>query len=197
MKVSKWAVFVSQTGSEIVELSQALKLTPGYLFTNNISKLSNSSLEFLKENNVEIIKLPFRPTEEDYNNEILKKCNLVTLHGYLRILPASFIQNFKGNIYNGHPGLISSYPELKGKDPQIKAWEGKYREVGSVVHKVTEGVDEGAIVMQCSTVNTANTLDRMYNILKSTSFTCWITFLLQSKLLPLDKESVENLQYEA
>lgn len=193
MKVSKWAVFVSQTGSEVVELSEALGLTPGYLFTNNFNKLSSNTLRFLKENSVEVIRLPFRPSEEDYQSEILEKCNLVTLHGYLRILPAPFIQNFKGNIYNGHPGLISTYPELKGKDPQIKAWEGKYSKVGSVVHKVTEGVDEGAVVMQCSTVNTASTLDSMYSILKSTSFTSWFTFLISSKLLPLDKESIETL----
>ena len=105
-------------------------------------------------------------------------------------------KNFKGDIFNGHPGLISSYPELKGKDPQIKAWEGKYREVGSVVHKVTEGVDEGDIVMQCSTNNFAKSLDGMYRILKSTSFTCWISFLLKSKLLPLGKETIENLEFE-
>jgi folate-dependent phosphoribosylglycinamide formyltransferase PurN len=196
MKVSKWAVFVSQTGSEVVELSEALGLTPGYLFTNNYSKLASNTLKFLKENNVEVIKLPFRPTEDDYQSKILNKCNLLTLHGYLRILPASFIRNFKGSIYNGHPGLISSYPELKGKDPQIKAWEGKYREVGSVVHKVTEGVDEGDIVMQCSTNNFARSLDGMYRILKSTSFTCWVSFLLKSKLLPLGKETIENLEFE-
>jgi len=196
MKVSKWAVFVSQTGSEVVEVCNALNITPGYLLTNNFNKLSTNSLKFFKKNNVEIIKLPFRPTEESYTSKILNKCNLITLHGYLRILPASFIINFKGNIYNGHPGLISSYPELKGKDPQIKAWEGKYREVGSVVHKVTEGIDEGDIVMQCSTSNIARSLDSMYDILKSTSFTCWITFLLNSKLLPLGKETVENLEFE-
>ena len=27
----------------------------------------------------------------------------------------------KRNIYNGHPGLITQYPQLKGKDPQQKA----------------------------------------------------------------------------
>jgi len=122
MKVSKWAVFVSQTGSEVVEVCNALNITPGYLLTNNFNKLSANSLKFFKKNNVEIVKLPFRPTEESYHSEILNNCNLITLHGYLRILPASFIKNFKGSIYNGHPGLISSYPELKGKDPQIKAW---------------------------------------------------------------------------
>ena len=110
MKVSKWAVFVSQTGSEVVDLSEALGLTPGYLFTNNFSKLSSNSLKFLKENNVEVIKLPFRPTEEDYQSGIFKNCNFITLHVFLRTLPPSFIQNFTCNIFNGHLGLISSYP---------------------------------------------------------------------------------------
>jgi folate-dependent phosphoribosylglycinamide formyltransferase PurN len=51
---------------------------------------------------------------------------IVTLHGWLRVIPAYVCE--RSRIYNGHPGLITKYPELKGKDPQVRAFikEGKY-----------------------------------------------------------------------
>ena len=69
---------------------------------------------------------------------------IITLHGWLRIMPPEICNRYE--IYNGHPGLITKYPELKGKDPQMRAWEGDYEFCGSVLHRVTEGVDEGEII---------------------------------------------------
>lgn len=195
MKYSKWAVFVSQTGSEVVNISETLGICPGYLFTNNPKKLAEKTLRLIEENGIVLINMPFRPTEKDYENIIFKKVKLITLHGYLRILPAKFIKEFQGQIFNGHPGLISEYPDLKGKDPQIKAWEKRHRFVGSVVHKVTPEVDEGKIMLTCSTLNNASSLDNMYDLLKSTSFTCWVSFLFKNNLVPLDKEKKEDLRY--
>ena len=48
-------------------------------------------------------------------------------------------------IYNGHPGLITKYPELKGKDPQERSFK-QYETAGAVLHKVTAGVDEGDVI---------------------------------------------------
>jgi len=86
----------------------------------------------------------------------------------------------KYNIYNGHPGLITKYPELKGKDPQQRAWHDlhKYDTVGSVVHRVVEEIDAGE-VNTLSEISTANilTLDEMYKALRSTSLIAWSSFL--------------------
>jgi folate-dependent phosphoribosylglycinamide formyltransferase PurN len=40
--------------------------------------------------------------------------------------------------------------DLKGKDPQIRTWENinNYQFIGSVVHKVTPGVDEGPVLCE-------------------------------------------------
>jgi folate-dependent phosphoribosylglycinamide formyltransferase PurN len=69
------------------------------------------------------------------------------------------------------------YPELKGKDPQVRAWEGSYSTVGSVVHRVTPGVDEGEVQSAVFADNTATTLDEMYGILTETSLKSWIQFM--------------------
>ena len=84
-------------------------------------------------------------------------------------------------IYNGHPGLITEYPELKGKDPQVRAYEGikegKYPSAGAVIHKVVAGVDEGRIILQ-ERFNTFNLdLDGLFRTLRDRSLYMWCKFL--------------------
>ena len=87
----------------------------------------------------------------------------------------------KTYIYNGHPGLITEYPELKGKDPQIRAFEGinegKYNIAGAVLHRVTAGVDEGRIIME-ERFNTFQVeLEDLFRILRDRSLYMWVNFL--------------------
>ena len=73
---------------------------------------------------------------------------MVTLHGFLRILPPEICARYR--IYNGHPGLITLFPELKGKDPQAKVWwrhaDTPYRTHGHVIHEVVPEVDAGKVI---------------------------------------------------
>lgn len=177
MKVCKdWGVLISQTGSEVIAISKETGFLPSLLITNNIRKMPLETLNSLVELGVTVKEMPFRPTLEDYLIPELLEKKLITLHGFLRILPPAFFEQYSGELYNGHPGLINFFPELKGKDPQIRAWESSYVTVGSVVHKVTEGVDEGEIVRYSATPNTARSLDDMYNLLRGTSLDSWIRF---------------------
>jgi folate-dependent phosphoribosylglycinamide formyltransferase PurN len=81
--------------------------------------------------------------------------------------------------YNGHPGLITKYPELKGKDPQVRAFEGKYPVAGAVIHKVTAGVDEGRIIMEEYFNATQLDLDGLFRILRDRSLYMWSNLLKQ------------------
>ncbi len=171
-----WGVLVSQTGSEVIAIAKEIGFLPSLLVTNHISRIPQDNLRFFGENGVIIRTIPFRPALKDYLFLELLEKKLVTLHGFLRILPPELFSQFKGQLYNGHPGLITYYPELKGKDPQVRAWERKYETVGSVVHRVTEGVDEGEVVRFTSIPNTAQSLDEMFYILRSTSLQAWKNF---------------------
>jgi folate-dependent phosphoribosylglycinamide formyltransferase PurN len=172
----KWYCFCSQTGSEIVNLSKLINKTPVSIITNNYKKLSQSSIDYFQSNNIEIITLPFNPTLEDYQNLNIDKDSLITLHGYLRILPKEYCYEYSF-LYNGHPGLITEYFDLKGKDPQVKAFEKKYTKIGSVVHKVTPEVDEGQIITyDYTTINPNSSIDEYYNALKLTSINAWKKF---------------------
>ena len=140
---NKWIAFFSQTGAEIADLSENLGRWPDKIVKNKRSK----DLRTIDSRIVEkgFIELPNKPTPKKYKS-VLENKSIVTLHGWLRIMPPSICKNY--TIINGHPGLITKYPELKGKDPQMRAYQGKYKTIGSVLHNVTKGVDEGEVISE-------------------------------------------------
>lgn len=179
-----WTVFVSQSGKEVYDVCNSLDIVPKILVTNNPKKLREDVQVFLKKQGCELRVIPFNPLLDHYLQEDILNSRIITLHGYLRIIPSEFIQSYSPRkIYNGHPGLITEHEELKGKDPQIRAWEGQYRFIGSVVHEVTEGVDEGEIVQCASKINTATSLDSIYDLLRETSMEAWTRFFIKNLLV--------------
>ena len=108
-----WIAFFSQTGSEIVNISKALEREPDLIVTNE----RPDHLRKINEGIELCYVLPNKPTLADYEGVLSAYENpLITLHGWLRIVPEEIASEYE--IYNGHPGLITLYPELKGKDPQ-------------------------------------------------------------------------------
>ena len=120
--------------------------------------------------------MPSRPNVEDYE-EFFEGSDLITLHGYLRILPAEICRKYT-QIYNGHPALISHYPELKGLDKQEDVWfhKDKYPYIGSVIHQCTEELDAGQILYACQRENNVVSLDDAYLKLRTTSLRTWLEF---------------------
>jgi len=168
-----WIAFFSQTGSEIVNLQDALGRVPYLIVTND----RPDHLRKINEGIELCYHMPNKPTLEDYQEVLSKYDNpLVTLHGWLRIVPEEIADKYE--IYNGHPGLITLYPDLKGKDPQVKAWEARYKTIGSVIHKVTAGVDEGPVVLERAfNLERLLSLDNTFRILHNISTDLWIKFL--------------------
>jgi hypothetical protein len=155
MKFKHWIALFSQTGSEIADLSSALNKTPDFVITNADFDQVDSR-----------VNVDFRVNKEEAKTlDILENLDFNTDNTL---------------IYNGHPGLITKYPELKGKDPQERAWDNlhKYDVVGSVVHQVVEEVDAGEIVAkEFLSSSSLLTLDDTYSALKQTSFRAWYRFL--------------------
>jgi folate-dependent phosphoribosylglycinamide formyltransferase PurN len=174
----KWIAFFSQTGSEIVEIVNAIGKWPDVIVTNERPNSLRQIHPDIKES-TRLVTISNKPTQKELE-EVLEyyKEPLVTLHGWLRIMPAEICE--KHTIINGHPGLITEYPELKGKDPQIRAFNSKHEVMGCVLHKVTAGVDEGKIIAE-ERFNAYNiTEEEMWKVTRDRSMYLWVTFLKKS-----------------
>ena len=167
-----WVTLFSQTGAEIADIAESLGRWPDLIITNK----RPNHLRTIDSRIVEYgyTELPNIPTLEDIEN-VLEDNAIITLHGWLRIMPPDICEKYL--IYNGHPGLITKYPELKGKDPQVRTFEGKYPVAGAVIHKVVAGVDEGKVIME-EKFNAINlSLDELFRILRDRSLYMWTNFL--------------------
>ena len=91
-------------------------------------------------------------TREAYDRallDILQKyeAELVLLAGYMKIVTSVLVQAYPNRIMNIHPALLPAFP---GLDVQKKALEHGVKISGCTVHFVTEGVDEGPIIVQAA-----------------------------------------------
>jgi len=91
-------------------------------------------------------------SREAYDHELLDvlqrhDVELVLLAGYMKIVTRVLVDAFANRMMNIHPSLLPSFP---GLDVQKKAIEWGCKLAGCTVHFVTEGVDEGPIILQAA-----------------------------------------------
>lgn len=178
-KNKPWIVFFSQTGTEIVDLVEKIGRIPDRIITNERpSHLREINKQIFSWANIEQVVryTPNKPTVEDYERLLYKFDNpIITLHGWLRVIPPELCKKY--TILNGHPGLITEYPELKGKDPQIRAYKGKFKQAGCVIHRVTAGVDEGEVVLTEKFSIEKLEINDLFTRFRDTSLNMWVKFL--------------------
>lgn len=174
-----WVAIFSHTGKEIAEIARNTGRLPDVVLTDNLDMNTwdyrlqpTSSIPFR-------VHIPFDEKDDVFST--LRKPEyenaVITLHGFMKIIPKDLCDSRE--IWNGHPGLINYYSELRGKDPQEKTWENisSYQFIGSVVHRVTSIVDDAsAIHTYCMVNNTCNCKEELYNTLRRTSLVSWLQF---------------------
>ena len=81
--------------------------------------------------------------------EVLEKhhVELVLLAGYMKIVTGVLVNAYANRMMNIHPSLLPSFP---GLEVQKKAIDWGCKLAGCTVHFVTEGVDEGPIILQAA-----------------------------------------------
>lgn len=90
------------------------------------------------------------PSREAYDRVVVEHLKnqgveLVVLAGFMRLLSPYFVQSFPNRIMNIHPALSPAFAGLHG---QRQAFEYGVRFAGCTVHFVSEGCDEGPIIIQ-------------------------------------------------
>ena len=169
----KWYTLFSQTGSEIYQISERIGRYPDMILCNRQDGFESINEHLIGK--VPIIFTDKKPTVEEYLQHIPEDA-LVTMHGWLRIVPGEVCEN--RTIYNGHPGLITKWPELKGKDPQKKAFYSRHEIAGCVIHEAVAEVDAGKILKEGSIEIKGLPLDQVYSNLHDLSVDMWTEFLL-------------------
>ena len=137
------AIFVSGSGSTL----QALLDMQEYLCIGLVVTNKKKCLAVTKARRFGIPVLYFERTMTySQLNLILKtyKINSLFLAGFMKIVPADFLSEWVGHIFNIHPSLL---PKYKGLNAFERALEQK-DSTGASIHHVVEGVDEGEVILQ-------------------------------------------------
>jgi phosphoribosylglycinamide formyltransferase 1 len=71
--------------------------------------------------------------------------DLIALAGFMRIIPADFLERWRGRILNIHPSLLPKYKGLGTHDAVLRAGD---LSTGATVHLVTDELDSGEILGQ-------------------------------------------------
>lgn len=170
-----WITFFSQTGSDIYNVSQALKKEPDVIITNKpMDEIDTINPDLLDRYFDRILFLPKKPTIEEYQTAIPED-SIVTLHGWLRIVPSEICEMFE--IYNLHPAPLSKYAFLKGKDPQVRTYEMKLEYAGNTIHKCTPELDSGEILAENFYAVGDRNLDEQFKETHKKASELWCTFL--------------------
>lgn len=167
-----WIALFSQTGSEIFNIATRLMRAPDIIITNNLDRSTwHPGIETLKSTLIVSVHKDLMDLMMHLPND-----GLVTLHGYLRILPEAIVERFE--VINGHPGDIVKYPELKGKDPQAKAIELGLPSTGVVLHKAVAEVDAGEILKyQARNIYAGTNTEQLILDLKAIQLDLWCELL--------------------
>jgi phosphoribosylglycinamide formyltransferase-1 len=154
------AVLASGRGSNLQALIDAID--SGQVQAQIVAVISNKkdapALERARRHRLPDLFLdpkPFagRPDGRDAYDRLLldvlrrHDAELVLLAGYMKIVTSVLIGAYENRMMNIHPSLLPSFP---GLDVQKKAIEWGCKLAGCTVHFVTEGVDEGPIILQAA-----------------------------------------------
>jgi len=73
------------------------------------------------------------------------RIDIVCLAGFMRLLTAAFVNQWRDRVLNIHPALL---PAFKGLDTHKRALEAGAKVHGATVHFVVAGMDSGPIIAQ-------------------------------------------------
>jgi len=154
------AVLASGRGSNLQAVIDAIEA--GTVRAKIVAVISNKkdapALERARRQNLSCLFVDPKPyagrpdSREAYDRELLDELRrhdveLVLLAGYMKIVTTVLVEAFMNRMMNIHPSLLPSFP---GLDVQKKAIEWGCKLAGCTVHFVTEGVDEGPIILQAA-----------------------------------------------
>jgi phosphoribosylglycinamide formyltransferase-1 len=154
------AVLASGRGSNLQALIDAIEA--GQVQARIVAVISNKkeavALERARKHGLKDLFVDPKPfagrpdSREAYDRSLLEvlqqhEVELVLLAGYMKIVTTVLVNAYANRMMNIHPSLLPAFP---GLEVQKKAVDWGCKLAGCTVHFVTEGVDEGPIIIQAA-----------------------------------------------
>ncbi|HBR51395.1 MAG TPA: phosphoribosylglycinamide formyltransferase [Nitrospira sp.] len=154
------AVLASGRGSNLQALIDAIEA--GQVEARIVAVISNKkeavALERARKHGIKDLFVDPKPfagrpdSREAYDRSLLEvlqqhETELVLLAGYMKIVTTVLVNAYANRMMNIHPSLLPAFP---GLEVQKKAIDWGCKLAGCTVHFVTEGVDEGPIIIQAA-----------------------------------------------
>lgn len=190
------AVLASGRGSNLQSIINAVEA--GQVQAQIVAVISNKkdagALERARKHGLKDLFVDPKPfagrpdSREAYDRsllEVLQQHNveLVLLAGYMKIVTAVLVNAYANRMMNIHPSLLPSFP---GLDVQKKAIDWGCKLAGCTVHFVTEGVDEGPIIIQAAVPvlddDTSDTLAARILVQEHKIYPCAVQLFVEGRL---------------
>lgn len=167
MDKARVAVLISGRGSNMAALLYAAKADDCAYEVALVSgdKPDAPGLALAEAEGVDILRLDAKKLGATYWETLETalsdaKIDTIALAGFMRIIPADFVERWAGRMVNIHPSLL---PKYKGLHTHQAAIDNRDRVTGATVHVVTPDVDSGEVLGQVEVAvlpgDTAEALD--------------------------------------
>ncbi len=152
MDKARVAVLISGRGSNMAALLYAAKAEDCAFEIVLVSgdKPDAAGLDLAEAEGANVLRLDGKKLGTSYWDELengltFAKVDVVALAGFMRIIPAAFVERWAGRMVNIHPSLLPKYKGLHTHQSAIDNGDGV---TGATVHVVTPDVDSGEILGQ-------------------------------------------------
>jgi phosphoribosylglycinamide formyltransferase-1 len=144
----RWALFISGRGSNaqaVLDLAESVRVSLVVTSKANVGGVARA-----RRLGIPVLVLPHSISWVDLHKELLQRgIQRIFLLGFMKLIPASFVSDWRGQIWNLHPSLLPRYPGLHSIE---RSFEDQ-GEMGVTIHEVSEEMDAGARRIQLKSVS--------------------------------------------
>lgn len=146
-------ILISGRGSNMRALVQAAQAAdfPARIAVVIANKAEAEGLDYAKAQGIATAVIPSKgKSREVFDAELDAALHqhgveIICLAGFMRLLTAGFVENWRGRLLNIHPSLL---PAFRGTQVHERVIESGTRFTGCTVHFVVPAMDEGPIILQ-------------------------------------------------
>lgn len=174
-----WIALVGSTDKILYKVCRLTHKNPSVLFTNDNENNFTNNLTH-KNINTLVIGAESEDVQKflQEQSSLSTEKTIITTHDYKGLISDIVKDKFK--VFASVRGLISTYPELKGYDPVLKAWYSKPKIIGCEIYQLQPNNVE-LLVKRTTLENTAKSYDEMCGLIDDMVLKSWVSLIKEYK----------------